>query len=122
MRDDNNVASIDAAISNSVGFFRHLLARVIHSTFVSKDKYDESDERWITLQFTWSGKPFSLEVAESDRYVPGGFIRLNELNYHIPYRVFDLKAALQSLTDVPPERQKILGLVKGKLPPDQARM
>jgi ubiquitin-like domain-containing CTD phosphatase 1 len=36
--------------------------------------------------------------------------------------VFDLKALLQSLTDVPPERQKILGLVKGKLPPDQDRM
>lgn len=27
-----------------------------------------------------------------------------------------------SLTKVPPERQKILGLVKGKLPPDQERM
>ncbi|KAF8623572.1 hypothetical protein AX15_006340 [Amanita polypyramis BW_CC] len=64
---------------------------------------DESDERWITLQFAWGGKPFSLDVAESDR-------------------VFDLKAALQSLTDVPLERQKILGLVKGKLPPDQARI
>ena len=34
-------------------------------------------------------------------------------------RVFDLKAALFSLTNVPPERQKILGLVKGKLPPDE---
>lgn len=76
MCDDNNVASIDAAISNSVSFFGHRLARVIHSTSVSKDKYDESDERWITLQFTWSGKPFSLEVAESDRCVPGGDIQL----------------------------------------------
>jgi hypothetical protein len=38
------------------------------------------------------------------------------------YRIFDLKAALYSLTNVPPERQKILGLVKGKLPPDQERM
>jgi ubiquitin-like domain-containing CTD phosphatase 1 len=53
--------------------------------------------------FTWAGKPFTLDIAESDR-------------------VFDLKAALQSLTDVPPERQKILGLVKGKLPPDQERV
>lgn len=26
------------------------------------------------------------------------------------------------MTDVPPERQKILGLVKGKLPPEEARM
>ncbi|EPS99032.1 hypothetical protein FOMPIDRAFT_1061039 [Fomitopsis schrenkii] len=56
-------------------------------------------ERWIRLYFTWSGKPFELNIAESDR-------------------VDDLKGLLQSLTDVPPERQKILGLVKGKLPPD----
>lgn len=38
------------------------------------------------------------------------------------HSVFDLKAMLQSLTDVPPERQKILGLVKGKLPPDEERL
>lgn len=37
-------------------------------------------------------------------------------------RVYDLKAALLSLTNVPPERQKILGLVKGSLPPDQERL
>ncbi|KAG5647319.1 hypothetical protein DXG03_000857 [Asterophora parasitica] len=36
--------------------------------------------------------------------------------------VFDLKAVIHSLTKVPPERQKILGLVKGKLPPDQDRI
>jgi ubiquitin-like domain-containing CTD phosphatase 1 len=60
-------------------------------------------ELWIQLTFTWAGKTFTLDIAESDR-------------------VFDLKAALQSLTDVPPERQKILGLVKGKLPPDQGRV
>ena len=29
---------------------------------------------------------------------------------------------MYSLTNVPPERQKILGLVKGKLPPEDARM
>ena len=34
--------------------------------------------------------------------------------------MFDLKSALHDLTKVPAERQKILGLVKGKLPPDQA--
>lgn len=60
-------------------------------------------ERWISLKFSWAGKTFELEIAESDR-------------------VYDLKAALHSLTEVPPERQKILGLVKGKLPPDQGRM
>ncbi|CCM03624.1 uncharacterized protein FIBRA_05768 [Fibroporia radiculosa] len=64
---------------------------------------DVESERWIHLLFTWSGKPFSIDVAESDR-------------------VYDLKGALQSLTDVPPERQKILGLVKGKLPPDEERV
>ncbi|RPD66450.1 HAD subfamily IIID h [Lentinus tigrinus ALCF2SS1-7] len=61
------------------------------------------EEKWIHLQFTWSGKPFTLDIAESDR-------------------VFDLKASLMSLTDVPPERQKILGLVKGKLPTDDERI
>lgn len=60
-------------------------------------------ERWISLKFSWAGKTFELEIAESDR-------------------VYDLKAALHSLTEVPPERQKILGLVKGKLPPDQGRV
>jgi len=62
-----------------------------------------SSERWVQLQFSWSGKHFALEIADSDR-------------------VFDLKASLQSLTQVPPERQKIIGLVKGKLPPDQGRI
>ncbi|KAJ7864822.1 HAD-like domain-containing protein [Mycena olivaceomarginata] len=61
-------------------------------------------ERWIDLQFTWAGKPFTLSIAESDR-------------------VYDFKAALHKLTKVPPERQKILGLTKGnKLPPDQERI
>ncbi|KAJ7137780.1 HAD subfamily IIID h [Mycena epipterygia] len=61
-------------------------------------------ERWINLQFSWSGKPFTLSIPESDR-------------------VFDFKAALHGLTKVPPERQKILGLTKGnKLPPDQGRI
>jgi ubiquitin-like domain-containing CTD phosphatase 1 len=36
--------------------------------------------------------------------------------------VYDLKAKLFSLTNVPPERQKILGLVKSKLPPEDARV
>ncbi|KAJ7286299.1 HAD subfamily IIID h [Mycena rebaudengoi] len=61
-------------------------------------------ERWIDLQFSWAGKPFHLSVAESDR-------------------VFDFKAALHKLTQVPPQRQKILGLTKGnKLPPDEDRI
>lgn len=60
-------------------------------------------EHWNILLFTWAGKSFNLEIADSDR-------------------VFDLKVALHALTKVPSDRQKILGLVKGKLPPDQSRM
>jgi hypothetical protein len=37
-------------------------------------------------------------------------------------RVYDLKVALANLTSVPPERQKILGLFKGKLPPDDVKL
>lgn len=33
-----------------------------------------------------------------------------------------MKNMIHALTRVPPERQKILGLVKGKLPADQERM
>ncbi|KAF6764021.1 HAD-like domain-containing protein [Ephemerocybe angulata] len=64
---------------------------------------DKVPDKWIDLQFTWGGKPYSLSIAESDR-------------------VFDLKTSLRDLTTVPIDRQKILGLVKGKLPPDQARV
>ncbi|KAG6814565.1 hypothetical protein H0H92_000093 [Tricholoma furcatifolium] len=46
----------------------------------------------------------------------------NVAHGYIYGRVFDLKTAIHSLTRVPPERQKILGLVKGKLPPDQGRI
>ncbi|KAL6301591.1 HAD IIID h [Sparassis latifolia] len=74
----------------------------ILTVVVDVEPTDEA-ERWIHLLFTWSGKSLALDIAESDR-------------------VYDLKATLQSLTDVPPERQKILGLVKGKLPPDEERI
>lgn len=51
---------------------------------------------------------------------------LHAAHSHIPYAlsdsVFDLKEKLQLLTDVPFERQKILGLVRGKLPEDEATM
>ena len=72
------------------------------------------------LTFTWSGRSFTLEIAHSDR--------LDVLQKHLDrsahgsQRIFDLKAVIFSMTDVPPERQKILGLVKGKLPPDDGRM
>ncbi|KAH8117067.1 HAD IIID h [Phellopilus nigrolimitatus] len=65
----------------------------------------EPPEVWIKLKFTWCGKVLELDIAESDR---------EDL-----YRVYDLKSLLFSVTNVPPDRQKILGLVKGKLPPDE---
>ncbi|KAF8911046.1 HAD-like domain-containing protein [Gymnopilus junonius] len=62
-----------------------------------------SEERWTEIHFNWGGKPYKVDVADSDR-------------------LFDLKTAIYNLTKVPSERQKILGFVKGKLPPDQTRI
>ncbi|KAG1761675.1 HAD subfamily IIID h [Suillus occidentalis] len=50
-------------------------------------------ETKIPLTFKWSGREYKVDLLGSD-----------------------------SLTKVPPERQKILGLVKGKLPPDQEKI
>jgi len=69
---------------------------------VTNDR-ESISEKWISLSFTWSGRSFTLQIADSDR-------------------IFDLKAVLFSMTDVPPERQKILGLVKGRLPADDGRI
>jgi ubiquitin-like domain-containing CTD phosphatase 1 len=62
---------------------------------------EDVKEAWVHLEFKWNQKSFEVDLAESDR-------------------VFDLKDKLYKLTNVPAERQKILGLVKGKLPPDEA--
>ncbi|THH30762.1 hypothetical protein EUX98_g3437 [Antrodiella citrinella] len=64
---------------------------------------DLEREEWLHVMYTWSGKTYKLDIAESDR-------------------VFDLKTTLQEQTNVPPERQKILGLVKGKLPDDGVKI
>lgn len=77
-------------------------------------------EKWISLSFTWSGRSFTLDIAHSDRLE--GLHDMIGRNAHSPQRIFDLKAVLFSMTDVPPDRQKILGLVKGRLPPDDGRM
>lgn len=53
------------------------------------------------LAFTHAGKPYQIVVHSTDS-------------------VLDLKAAIWSVCSVPIERQKILGLVKSKLPPDDA--
>ncbi|KAL1412797.1 hypothetical protein Q8F55_000545 [Vanrija albida] len=53
-------------------------------------------EEWYELQFKWSGKSFDLRVSSSDL-------------------VYDLRTQIETLTSVPPDAQKILGLVRGKL-------
>ncbi|EKM55328.1 uncharacterized protein PHACADRAFT_255874 [Phanerochaete carnosa HHB-10118-sp] len=73
---------------------------IVEATEITALSDAAETEEWIHLSFTWQGKPFEIDIAGSDR-------------------VFDLKATLYSLTNVPPERQKILGLAKGKLPPDE---
>ncbi|KAJ3488987.1 hypothetical protein NLI96_g2461 [Meripilus lineatus] len=90
-----------ANLSSAVGSTSSNLGEQPPALIVKNVDLPEVDqESWIHLLYTWSGKSFTLDIAESDR-------------------VYDLKAALQGQTNVPPERQKILGLVKGKLPPDE---
>jgi ubiquitin-like domain-containing CTD phosphatase 1 len=99
----------------------HLSAEVLTS---QKEKHaaDEPVEQWVTLKFSHAGVEHVIELAESDRWVA------RELNvpllkaYLWTLRVFDLKDKLYGLTLVPFDRQKILGLVKGKLPSDEATM
>ncbi|KAM0756613.1 HAD-superfamily subfamily IIID h [Meredithblackwellia eburnea MCA 4105] len=52
------------------------------------------------LIMSWKGTKFDINVVESDT-------------------VGDLKTLVWSMTSVPPDRQKILGLVKGRLPADE---
>ncbi|KIJ69166.1 hypothetical protein HYDPIDRAFT_179046 [Hydnomerulius pinastri MD-312] len=96
---DHDVRSLYSSTNTMTG--PSSVATTVSAVEVQEDS--AAAETWIHLSFTWAGKSFDLELAESDR-------------------VFDLKTSLMSLTNVPPERQKVLGLVKGKLPPDQARI
>ena len=96
---------------------------------VAPGEKPEEKEKWIHLAFTWSGKNFTLDIAESDRSVcsacphrPPRTVGTSAEVGTVVLRVFDLKVALRELTTVPEERQKVLGLVRGKLPPDQERM
>ncbi|KAF7337957.1 hypothetical protein MVEN_02019100 [Mycena venus] len=101
-------------------------ATIIQASTSTTELTESGTERWIDLQFTWAGKPFSLSIAESDRRVSAPRRRLgldNERLLRCGHRIFDFKAALHNLTKVPPERQKILGLTKtNKIPPDQGRI
>ncbi len=101
----------------------HLARRGNRIDAALKDKVDDLGlvENWIKLQFTWSGKSYTLDIADSDRCVLV-FGCDEEGLLSDDNRVYDLKGSLHDLTKVPPERQKILGLVKGKLPPDQERI
>ncbi|SCV68280.1 BQ2448_401 [Microbotryum intermedium] len=55
------------------------------------------------LIMSWKGKKYDLTVVESDT-------------------VGDLKVTIWTMTSVPSERQKIVGLVKGKLPSDEVEV
>ncbi|KAH8826866.1 HAD subfamily IIID h [Flagelloscypha sp. PMI_526] len=101
-----------AASSSSATAITTTAEAVVVDVDVHASVPELAPETWIKLQFTWSGKPFELDIAESDRRV----YLLARVS------VYDLKVSLQNLTRVPPDRQKILGLVKGKLPPEQARI
>ncbi|KAG8937308.1 hypothetical protein FRC02_000078 [Tulasnella sp. 418] len=85
--------SVDETMTVQEGASRDLVAEVVPDLTVQ--------ENWITLKVSHSGKEHTVELADSDR-------------------VYDLKEKLYTLTSVPFERQKILGLVKGKLPDDEA--
>jgi hypothetical protein len=49
----------------------------------------------LHLSFRWNGKLFDLQIDQADL-------------------VLDLKSAIFSLTNIPPERQKVLGLIAKK--------
>jgi ubiquitin-like domain-containing CTD phosphatase 1 len=68
----------------------------------------EVAEEWWDLKMSWSGKVYDLKVGGNDMYVE-----------HIPElivsRVYDFRAAIETLTSVPAVRQKLIGLIRGKL-------
>ncbi|GAA5949596.1 hypothetical protein JCM3765_002718 [Sporobolomyces pararoseus] len=66
----------------------------------SSPPMDLPQEAVYSLVMKWRGTNYDLNVAESDT-------------------VGDLKAILFSLTGVPPDRMKLVGLIKGKLPGDE---
>ncbi|RKO98563.1 hypothetical protein CXG81DRAFT_15756 [Caulochytrium protostelioides] len=56
-------------------------------------------EPQLPLRFSWQGKKYDLTVP-------------------LDANIAELKALITELTDVPPDRQKLVGLVRGKLPSD----
>jgi hypothetical protein len=53
---------------------RHALAkstRVLQVDASIPGEDHEVEEKWVHLLFTWGGKPFTIDIAESDRYISG---------------------------------------------------
>ncbi|KAJ9091434.1 hypothetical protein QFC21_007224 [Naganishia friedmannii] len=65
-----------------------------------EEKVAEEEDETFELRMTWAGQGFDLRVQGSDR-------------------LYDFKAMIYSLTAVPPDRQKLIGLVRGKIPGDE---
>ncbi|EIW66772.1 hypothetical protein TREMEDRAFT_34604 [Tremella mesenterica DSM 1558] len=61
---------------------------------------EEPEENiWFDLKMAWQGKVYELRVAGNDM-------------------VYDFRDVIYRLTNVPPVRQKLIGLTKGKLSPE----
>lgn len=65
------------------------------------------DERWFKYKMSWSGKVYDIEVGANDLYVYE--------NEGADGRVYDFRTTISNLTNVPPERQKVVGLLRGSL-------
>ncbi|KAG5461378.1 MAG: hypothetical protein BJ554DRAFT_6440 [Olpidium bornovanus] len=63
----------------------------------SEEQEDDPEERTVRLLVTWSAKAIQLDVRPTET-------------------ISQLKGQLAGLTNVLPKRQKLIGLVKGKLP------
>jgi ubiquitin-like domain-containing CTD phosphatase 1 len=69
----------------------------------------------------WRGTNYEISIAESDTVVSTRSLFNPESSLNKPISQLnqgDLKAILFSLTGVPPDRMKLVGLIKGKLPGD----
>ncbi|RSH91132.1 hypothetical protein EHS25_010308 [Saitozyma podzolica] len=60
---------------------------------------EEAVEEWWELKMVWCGTTYDLRVGGNDM-------------------VYDFRNLIHGLTRVPPARQKLIGLSKGKLPPE----
>ncbi|KAL7423090.1 hypothetical protein Q5752_002389 [Cryptotrichosporon argae] len=58
----------------------------------------QADEEWWELTMAWAGKTYELKVGGNDL-------------------IFDFRTRIEQLTSVPADGQKLIGLVRGKLPP-----